>query len=125
VVPDYRHDAIRELIVGDYRCIYQIVGDEVRILTVMYGSRELMRHLPDGPWDIERDFDRMHQATISFGSSRVRLRAFSGAAGGRRRLVRDSVSATARAHWTHQIGGIFLPLNVAKVEGATHTSAAH
>jgi plasmid stabilization system protein ParE len=53
VVPDYQHEAIRELIVGDYRLIYRLVGDEVRILTVMHGSRDLMLHLPDGPWDIQ------------------------------------------------------------------------
>jgi plasmid stabilization system protein ParE len=53
MVPDYHHDAIRELIVGDYRLVYRLVADEVRILTVIHGSRDLMSHLPEGPWDIE------------------------------------------------------------------------
>jgi plasmid stabilization system protein ParE len=53
MVPDFHHDALRELIVGDYRIIYRIVDDELRILTVVHGSRDLMLHLPDGPWDIE------------------------------------------------------------------------
>jgi toxin ParE1/3/4 len=53
MVPDYQDEAIRELIVGDYRVVYRIVGDEVRIIAVVHGSRDLMRHLPDGPWDIE------------------------------------------------------------------------
>jgi toxin ParE1/3/4 len=53
-VPEFQHDAIRELIVGDYRLIYRLVSDEeVWILTVMHGSRDLLRHLPAGPWDIE------------------------------------------------------------------------
>ena len=34
-------------------------------------------------------------------------------------------SATMRAQGTHQIGGISLPLKVAKVDGATHTSERH
>jgi len=53
IVPDYQDEAIRELIVGDYRVVYRIVGDEVRVIAVVHGSRDLMRHLPEGPWDIE------------------------------------------------------------------------
>jgi toxin ParE1/3/4 len=53
MVPDYQDEAIRELIVGDYRVVYRLVGDEVRIIAVLHGSQDLMRHLPDGPWDIE------------------------------------------------------------------------
>jgi plasmid stabilization system protein ParE len=33
--------------------LYRVDGDDVTILFVMHGSRELMRHLPEGPWDIE------------------------------------------------------------------------
>jgi plasmid stabilization system protein ParE len=53
MVPDYQRDEIRELIVDDYRLIYRLVDDEVRILTILHGSRDLLRHLPDGPWDIQ------------------------------------------------------------------------
>jgi plasmid stabilization system protein ParE len=53
-VPEYQNDSIRELIVGEYRLIYRLVTDhEVWMLTVMHGSRDLMRHLPAGPWDIQ------------------------------------------------------------------------
>jgi len=53
VVSEYSHRALRELIVRDYRLMYRLVGDEVRIITVFHGSRDLMEHLPEGPWDIE------------------------------------------------------------------------
>lgn len=53
MVPDFQDDALRELIVDDYRVVYRLVGAEAWILTVIHGSRDLLRHLPDGPWDIE------------------------------------------------------------------------
>ena len=36
-------------------------------------------------------------------------------------MLREWASATISAHWTHQIGGIFFPLNAAKVDGATQS----
>ncbi|MFO8152054.1 type II toxin-antitoxin system RelE/ParE family toxin [Thioalkalivibrio sp.] len=43
IVPEYdRHD-IRELIFQSYRIIYQIKGDEIIILTVVHGKRNLLQ----------------------------------------------------------------------------------
>lgn len=53
VVPEFNDRSIRELIVREYRLIYRVEGDDVRILTLMHGSRDLWRRLPSGPWDIE------------------------------------------------------------------------
>ena len=53
VVPEFGHASLRELIVREHRMIYRVDGDEVTILFVMHGSRDLMRHLPNWPWDIQ------------------------------------------------------------------------
>lgn len=53
VVPEYDDVAIRELVVRSYRLIYQVDGDVVSIVAIVHGSRDLARHLPAGPWDIE------------------------------------------------------------------------
>jgi len=53
VVSAFRHRAVRELFVEKYRLVYRLEGDDVIILSVIHGSRDLLRHLPDGPWDIE------------------------------------------------------------------------
>ncbi len=39
VVPEIRADVIRELLLRSYRIVYQIEGDEIRILTVFEGHR--------------------------------------------------------------------------------------
>jgi len=53
VVPDFQDEAIRELIVEGHRVVYRLIDeDEIWILTVVHGSRDLRRHLPAGPWDI-------------------------------------------------------------------------
>jgi len=41
VVPELGCDDIRELFVYSFRVIYRIAGDEIRILTVIHGSRKL------------------------------------------------------------------------------------
>lgn len=41
VVPEFGRDDIRELFVYSFRVIYRIAGDEIRILTVIHGSRKL------------------------------------------------------------------------------------
>lgn len=53
VVPEFGHASVRELIVREHRMIYRLEGDDVLIVFLMHGSRDLHRHLPDGPWDIE------------------------------------------------------------------------
>ena len=47
VVPEYDRDDIREVYVYSFRLIYSITSDEIRMLTVIHGSRLL----PDLPPD--------------------------------------------------------------------------
>ena len=47
-VPEYNRDDIRELFVHSFRLIYKVEDNEVRILTVIHGRREL----PADPKDI-------------------------------------------------------------------------
>ena len=42
IVPEFGRDDIRELFVYSFRLIYRIVGDEIRVLTVIHGSRKLV-----------------------------------------------------------------------------------
>lgn len=53
VVPEFDDPLVRELIVGRYRLVYRVEGDTIFVVTIVHGSQDLMRHLPDGPWDIE------------------------------------------------------------------------
>lgn len=39
VVPEVRDVNLRELLIGEYRAIYRVVGEEVRVLTVRHGRR--------------------------------------------------------------------------------------
>ena len=41
-VPEYPELFIRELFIRNYRLIYDIVGDEVRILGLVHGARDLL-----------------------------------------------------------------------------------
>jgi len=41
VVPELPDYGFREVIVGAYRIIYEVVDDQVQILTVVHGSRDL------------------------------------------------------------------------------------
>ncbi|TWU31620.1 Plasmid stabilization system protein [Novipirellula aureliae] len=41
VVPEFGRDDIRELYVYSFRLIYRIAEDEIRVLTVIHGSRKL------------------------------------------------------------------------------------
>ena len=38
-VPEVLHGEVRELILGNYRLAYRIVGDEVQVLTVYHSAR--------------------------------------------------------------------------------------
>ena len=53
IVPEFQDTSIRELIVGSYRLVYRVDGDTITVVTLIHGSRNLIRHLPGGPWDIE------------------------------------------------------------------------
>jgi toxin ParE1/3/4 len=41
VVPEYDTPDIRELIVGNYRLVYQVTADDVFILRFIHGARQL------------------------------------------------------------------------------------
>ena len=47
-----RQGDVREIIVHGFRVIYRITTDEVHILTVVHGRRDLTRTAPK-PWDDE------------------------------------------------------------------------
>lgn len=51
-VPEYRHPAIREVIEGPYRVIYEVSGEDVRVLAVIHGAR-LLPPRPDSAEDVE------------------------------------------------------------------------
>lgn len=42
-VPEYEMDQIREVIEGAYRIIYHIMADQIDILAVLHGSRDILR----------------------------------------------------------------------------------
>jgi toxin ParE1/3/4 len=52
VVPEYQDQNIRELIYGTYRIIYQIRQNACYITAVVHGSRDILRHLKPGEWDV-------------------------------------------------------------------------
>jgi addiction module RelE/StbE family toxin len=41
VVPELEEPAVRELIVGSYRLIYEIQGADVNVLALIHGARDL------------------------------------------------------------------------------------
>ncbi len=49
VVPEFDQDDIRELIVYQYRVIFEIEGDAINIATVVHGARLLKRALKGRP----------------------------------------------------------------------------
>jgi toxin ParE1/3/4 len=48
IVPEYNRADIRELFVHSFRLIYRVADEEVRVLTVIHGSRLLPSDVPDG-----------------------------------------------------------------------------
>lgn len=47
IVPEYNRPDVRELLVHSFRLIYRLTETEIRILTVIHGSRLLPHHVPD------------------------------------------------------------------------------
>ena len=39
VVPEFRDGRLREIILGSYRIVYQVVDDTVEVLTIHHGAR--------------------------------------------------------------------------------------
>ncbi len=52
VVPEFNDEAIRELIYGAYRIIYIVRTQICYVVSVVHGSRDLLRHLTPGDWDV-------------------------------------------------------------------------
>lgn len=52
VVPEFERGALRELIMGSYRIIYEIRADTCYVEAVIHASRDLMRHYQPGEWDV-------------------------------------------------------------------------
>lgn len=42
-IPEFERDDLREIFVGKYRLIYRITADEVTVLAVIHGARDLRR----------------------------------------------------------------------------------
>lgn len=45
MVPEYGRETIREIFEGDYRVIYRIRSQQVDVLTVRHGARQMPRRL--------------------------------------------------------------------------------
>ena len=52
VVPEFNDDNIRELIYGSYRIIYLVCPDICYVLSVVHASRDILRYMEPGEWDI-------------------------------------------------------------------------
>jgi plasmid stabilization system protein ParE len=52
MVPEFNDQTIRELIYGAYRIIYVVRSQTCYVVTVIHGSRDLLRHLTPGEWDV-------------------------------------------------------------------------
>ena len=52
IVPEFKDENIRELIYGSYRIIYVFRYEACYITAVIHGSRDILRHLKPGDWDI-------------------------------------------------------------------------
>lgn len=52
VTPEFGKPGIRELIYGSYRIIYVIRRSTCYIVAVVHGSRDILRHLKPGTWDV-------------------------------------------------------------------------
>ena len=52
MVPEFKDENIRELIFGSYRLIYLIRQSVCYIVAIIHGSRDILRHLEPGNWDV-------------------------------------------------------------------------
>lgn len=53
IVPEFDDSGIRELIFGSYRLIYVLREEACYITAVIHASRDIIRHLSPGDWQIE------------------------------------------------------------------------
>ncbi len=52
MVPEYKDPTLRELLVGNYRIVYRVKPTRIGVVAVAHASRELLRKLPQAPWDL-------------------------------------------------------------------------
>ncbi len=52
LVPEFKEENIREVIYGSYRIIYIVRGNTSYITAVIHGSRDILRQLDGGDWDV-------------------------------------------------------------------------
>ena len=50
VVPEYRREDLRELIVRSYRLVYLVRGAEVIVIRIVHGARDFTGTLGPQPW---------------------------------------------------------------------------
>jgi plasmid stabilization system protein ParE len=53
IVPEFNDQTIREIIYGSYRIIYKSKDQACFIVAVIHGSRDILKHLKPGEWNIE------------------------------------------------------------------------
>lgn len=49
VVAEYADEDLREIISGDYRVMYRVVGDDIYIAAVIHGNRDVVHYLLNRP----------------------------------------------------------------------------
>ena len=52
VVPEFNHQDLREVIFRGYRIVYLVQSDEVLVLRVVHGERDLLGLIRREPWDL-------------------------------------------------------------------------
>lgn len=52
MVPDYKDETVRELVIGTHRLIHGLDNEGVLVLAFIHGSRNILRRLGDDPWNI-------------------------------------------------------------------------
>ena len=53
VVPEYGNEAVREIVVGNYRIIDRTMGQIVGVVAVIHTKRDFTGRLGREPWDFE------------------------------------------------------------------------
>jgi toxin ParE1/3/4 len=49
IVPDYQDDTVRELVIDGYRLVYLFEFEEVEVVAILHGSRDVVARLGDDP----------------------------------------------------------------------------
>lgn len=52
VVPEFGIEALRQVLCGNYRLLYEVGDGACYIQAVIHGSRDLQRHIDPADWDL-------------------------------------------------------------------------